>query len=279
MVDSLLSVNEGAEAMRVNYAILCVVVVVATACGNDHQEDTASQTGAAAPSPAVETPQTPPASTPAQTPPATPAAGPAPSCPSGASVDPPPNELEPPVAQGPVTPQARLNQLRYLMTRYPQSATIRVRAASMQLGPAPAGNPVEAQRLFQEALRLHDAGCRLPEELEWEANEGLGLAYMMQTSYAAALPVFQQVTSRWPTIPQSRYNLACAYCRLNQIDPCHQAFVEALQIAAANQSPAFITQETDAYHYVNLARQDPDLAPLRADPRFETAIAPYIRQP
>lgn len=197
-------------------------------------------------------------------------------CTAGVSVDPPASELELPEGQSPTSPQARLNHLRYLITRYPGSATIRVQAAGQQLGPAPAGNPVESQRLYQEALRLHDSGCRLSEGLEWEAIEGMGLAYMMQANYSAALPVFQQVTTRWPTIPQSRYNIACAYCRLNQLEPCHQAFVEALQIAHAGRHPAFITRQTNAYHYVNLARQDPDLTTLRADPRFETSIAPYI---
>lgn len=268
--------------MRTAPTILYAMVLSLAACGNDRQEAQQTQGVESTTSTAVETAEAPSSETTTTkqgTQGAAPSAGQqATSCPAGVSIDPSATELGPPSGQTSTAPQARLNHLRYLITRYPQSATIRVKAAGMQLGPAPAGNPVESQRLYREALQLHDSGCRLTEGLEWEAIEGTGLASMMQTNYAAALPIFQQVTTRWPTIPQSRYNLACAYCRLNQLEPCHQAFVEALQIAHAGQFPAFITRQTGAFHYVNLARQDPDLAILRADPRFETAIQPYVLQ-
>ena len=268
--------------MRHASTILSVLVLSAAACGNDSPETPrvlGSESTTTTPTETTTTPSPETTATKQGTQGADPNAGQtATACPTGWSIDPPASELEPPAGQTPTAPQARLNHLRYLITRYPQSANIRVKAAGLQLGPAPAGNPVESQRLYREALQLHDSGCRLTEGLEWEAIEGTGLASMMQANYAAALPVFQQVTTRWPTIPQSRYNLACAYCRLNQLEPCHQAFVEALQIANAGQFPAFITQQTSAFHYVNLARQDLDLAILRADPRFETAIQPYILQ-
>ncbi len=199
------------------------------------------------------------------------------SCPDNHSIDPPASELlEANTLAASGQNQAAYAQYAALIGRYPHSATLRVRAGSLMLGPPErGGNPVQAQTMFQQAVQLHDAGCRMIERDEWEALEGLALALMYQRNYAAAIPHLQRSVSQWGTVAQTQYNLACAFCQTGNIDACHQYFVGALNIAATGQRPVFITNPPSAGSYVELSQRDPDLAPLRNDPRYEQAIAPY----
>ena len=245
------------------FRLLPVLVVLAAACGNDRGSSGAAASSTPAPEPTPEKAPEPP---------------PLPSCEEGASVDPPSEQLELPEGQNPNSVPAKLNHLRHLMKRYPRSPSLRVKAAALSLGPAPAGNPVETERLLTEALKLHANGCRLPEDLEWEANENLGLAHLLQKNYGEAAKVFQGTAKRWPNIPHAHFDLACAKCRLNEIDACHAAFSESLRVAEDEDPPEFINDELNAYHFVHQSRQSADLAALRSDPRYEETIAPHLRK-
>lgn len=249
--------------------LICTAALVAAAACDDGRPSSPPR---AQPGPTA-TPQPDASAAPHAPTPAAPAPTASP-CPDGVSVDPPEDQLRPPGPQV-VPPAEQLSRLRALMPVYLGSAVLRVRAAGLAMAPPPNGNPAEAQQLYAEALQLHGQGCRLPEPLEWEANEGLGISHMMLGSYAEALRVFQQVGARWPTIAQTRYNTACAQCRLNQLEPCYQAFVETLAAADAGQRTILRNDRRDAAHYARLSQTDPDLALLRTDARYRTAIAPY----
>jgi hypothetical protein len=62
---------------------------------------------------------------------------------------------------------------------------------------------------------------------------------------------------------------------LNQLEPCYQAFVQALQIAESGQRPAFMRETRTPGYYTSLSQADPDLALLRADSRYQTAISRF----
>lgn len=247
---------------------LCLLLFLLGACSADRSSDSAGASGRGTTSPPDSSPPVAEAPTKA----------PLPSCPEGASVDPPPDQLELPDGANANSVPAKLNHLRYLMKRYPRSSRLRFKAAELSLGPAPAGNPVESQRLFEEAIALHENGCRLPEELEWKANHNLGLAHMLQESYGEAAKVFQKSSKRWATTPQAHFDLACAKCRLDEIDACLAAFTETLRVAEEEDPPDYINDELNAYHFIHQARQSRDLAPLRSDPRFDKTIAPHLKR-
>jgi len=199
------------------------------------------------------------------------------SCPDNRSIDPPASELldANTLEQGGQR-QAAYAQYAQLLGRYPQSATLRVRAGNLMLAPAErGGNPAQAQAMFTQAIQLHEAGCRLIEHDEWLSLEGMALSMMLQRNYAGAIPYLQRSLGRWANVAQTQYNMACAYCQTGNINSCHQHFVQALNISATGQHPPFINNPGSVSHYVDLSRRDPDLAPLRSDPRYEQAIRPF----
>jgi len=200
------------------------------------------------------------------------------SCPDNRSIDPPASELlDANTAAASGNNQAAYAQYAQVLGRYPQSATIRVRAGELMLVPVErGGNPLQAQAMFQQALALHEAGCRLIEHDEWMTLEGLALSMMLQGNYAAAIPHLQRSISRWATVAQTQYNMACAQCQTGNVNTCHQYFVQALNLAATGQHPPFINDPGSVGHYVDLSQRDPDLALLRADPRYREAIRPFI---
>ncbi len=199
-------------------------------------------------------------------------------CDEGRSVDPPFEDVR--ELLGPVGSdrEAALRKIKTMLPDYPRSATLRVRAGALSLELPPAGNPVEARQFYQDAVRLHQGGCRLNEALEWESIEGIALSHMLESNVSEALELFQRAASRWPTIPQTQYNLACAQCRLGQLEACHLTFVRALSFAASSQRPPFIRNPQGARYYVRLSQDDPDLELLRGDPRYKAAVSPYPRR-
>jgi len=50
-----------------------------------------------------------------------------------------------------------------------------------------------------------------------------------------------------------------------------------MMLCTGSQHPNFINNPSSVSHYVDLSRRDPDLAPLRSDPRYEQAIRPFRR--
>lgn len=194
-------------------------------------------------------------------------------CPGGRSEDPPASELDP--SREVIDRSRHDTATAYygeLASRYPHSATVRVRGGAGAMHSRPP-EPATAERFYREALRLHDDGCGLAEGDHWLALEGLGLVALMLEDDRAAIEWFQRAASRWPEIPQTQYNLACAHCRAGDVDTCHEAFVRALRAAAAGRFPGFLENPGTAELFVRLSSDDPDLARLRADPRYEAAIS------
>lgn len=201
------------------------------------------------------------------------------SCPDGRSVDPPAELLEP--SREVVAHSRHATAAAYyqeLMSSYPDSATVRVRGGAGAMHAQPP-DPRTAERFYRDALRLHEAGCGLAAGDHWLALEGLGLVALMLDDNPAAAGWFQRAATRWPEIPQTQYNLACAHCRSDDVDACHDAFIRALEAAAAGHFPAFLDTPGTVELFIRISRDDPDLARLRADPRYEAAIVERSSSP
>lgn len=204
----------------------------------------------------------------------TPVAPEGPLCAQGA-VDPPPTEVNVVALLGPDNYSAALA----LVGRYPQSAAARVFAAGLALHATPRNLP-EAHRLYAEARVLADAGCTLIPRDQWRLTEGQALAHMLGQQFAPAVPLLVRAVEQFPNASSTRYNLACSYCMTGDLEGCHTAFVETLAMAAAGRHPSWVSEpERTVGHYVRLSAVDSDVASLRADPRYEQAIAPYVGQP
>lgn len=186
---------------------------------------------------------------------------------SGASQDPPTLDQ---AASG-EDPSAALEALETLAGRHPGSATARVRLGELSLRTEPP-RAEAASRWFARALELHEAGCTLGHRDVWAALEGAALARFLQDDYAGALPFLRRSLERWPTVRSTRYNLACALCKTGDVDGCERELTAV--IAAREPLPDFLAERArPAGHYPTLAREDPDLEPLRAHPeRFARAL-------
>jgi hypothetical protein len=95
---------------------------------------------------------------------------------------------------------------------------------------------------------------------------------MMQGDYAGATPLLRRSLARWPNVRATRYNLACALCREGDLDGCER---ELRAVLGGEPQPDWLrAQERPAAYYASAARQDPDLAALRAEPaRFAAIVA------
>lgn len=133
----------------------------------------------------------------------------------------------------------------------------------------------EAFKAYSKAIALWDSGCKLSEQDQWDALEGAGIAGLMTKKTEEAAKHLKRAAKKWPGIAETRYNLACAHCLLDDVDACYDELKAALEVADAGKSPAFIKAPEDAAHYAGAARKDADLASLRKDKRFEKLVSKY----
>lgn len=150
---------------------------------------------------------------------------------------------------------------------------IRIAGDALQNEPP---DPDGALAIYREVLALESRGCVLSERDQWNAREGAAIAHLMKGQWRDARPILEDEVRRWPAHAGTRYNLACALCRSGDLEACLRELDTALDVAAQNQPPAFLAdQARPASYFADLARRDPDLQLLRADPRFERVLSEH----
>jgi tetratricopeptide (TPR) repeat protein len=142
------------------------------------------------------------------------------------------------------------------------SSTARARLGELLLRTNPP-RAREAEQWFSRALELSDRGCTLGHRDEWVALEGVAITRMLQGDYRGSIPWLRRALARWPTARKSRYNLACALCQTGDIEGCAHELEAVMR--DEEQPHALVEFEQPVDYYAQSARQDPDLAPLRAD--------------
>lgn len=105
---------------------------------------------------------------------------------------------------------------------------------------------------FETAL-YESVLARDPDNVE--ALLALGEACTRQGAYARGLEVDQKLVRLRPADPVVRYNLACSLALLKRPDEAFEALTQAVDLG---------------YRDLKHLDADPDLDPLRQDPRFAT---------
>lgn len=228
-------------------SIVLLLALFALACGDDREATTSA--------PSRDEPRAPRGAEPAR-------------C-EGASDDPP--ELDVAWASASSDLESAIASMEAVAGGHSGSSTARSRLGELALRRQPPAAST-AERWFDRALALHEEGCTLGERDHWATLEGSALSRMMQGDYAGALPFLRRSLARWPGVRGTRYNLACALCQTGDVEGCARELEAATHGSEA--APDFLhDQDRPAAHYRELARRDPDLAPLRADAaRFERTI-------
>lgn len=189
----------------------------------------------------------------------------------GASVDPPSIDAISAQADGDLTGAIAAMEAAAGASAGSSTARVRLGELSLRMQPPAADR---AQRWFARALALHDEGCTLAYRDHWAALEGSALSRMMQGDYEGALPFLRRSLAEWPTVRSTRYNLACALCKTGDVEGCARELTAVLDAEGTTPPSWLAEQRRPPGHYARLAREDPDLAPLRADPeRFARVMA------
>lgn len=105
-------------------------------------------------------------------------------------------------------------------------------------------------------LGLYEAFLQVePENIE--ALAALGDLYTKAGQLEKGLEVDKRLVAMSPEEPLYHYNLACSHSLLGHIDPAFQALTQALQLG---------------YNKLNHLIDDPDLANLKKDNRYEAIL-------
>jgi tetratricopeptide (TPR) repeat protein len=105
-------------------------------------------------------------------------------------------------------------------------------------------------------MSLFEAAAPVDPE-NTELLTALGDLYAKQGLLEKGLEVDQKLVQIEPREPTYHYNLACSHSLLGHIDPAFQALVRALQLG---------------YDKLDHLKDDPDLANLKKDRRYESLV-------
>jgi tetratricopeptide (TPR) repeat protein len=133
----------------------------------------------------------------------------------------------------------------------------------------------DAYAAYSKALAMLDGGCKLTDMDTWDALEGGGIAALGTKKYDEAKKYLARAAKKWPGIAETRYNLACAHCRLDDADACFDELKAALEAADEGKVPAFIKVPKDAAHFAKAARKDEDLTLISKEKRFDKLVSKY----
>jgi len=217
-------------------------------------------------------------------------------CPTGYSMDPPREALEPGIRAFRDRDYARAQQVfTALSAKYPESATTRLWQADAVLFDRALDSRLAAERslpLYQAAGALHDSGCKLPRRPRYYHLMDLAYARLRlaqsdsgydPAELGRALELLAQAMQEFPTSAEIPYTEARAQCALVQpaVDPglraralteCQHKFADALRLAGQLQRPRFLRTHRSMQDWIVRSRTQSEFGPLRASPEYARIV-------
>jgi tetratricopeptide (TPR) repeat protein len=207
-------------------------------------------------------------------PPAPTATGP---CPTGMSADPSQGELRPATTAFKEKDYDTAKKLLDTMiTKYPNSATVQVwrgDASLFEKGISEKKAADNALPFYEEAEKIHDKGCKLPEYELYYLRMGYAYAHLRKREAAGAIKHLTLAKQSWSNSAEIFYNLARAECLDNDVDACADNFEKALEIAKSLRRPKFLRSHHSLDDWIRRSRTQSEFPPLRRSPRYAKIIA------
>jgi tetratricopeptide (TPR) repeat protein len=198
-------------------------------------------------------------------------------CAAGTSEDPAQGEFRP--AQSAFNDKdykTAIKLLDTMMTKYPNSATVRVWRGDAALFDKDVAEKKAADNaipFYDEALKIHDRGCKLPEYEQYYLRMGYTYAYLRKRKPDEAIEHLQIAKKTWDNSAEIYYQLARAYCLKNDLDACADNFEKTLETAKALKRPKFLRSHHSLDDWVRRSRTQSEFPALRKDPRYAKVIA------
>ncbi|HMJ14382.1 MAG TPA: hypothetical protein VK524_23360 [Polyangiaceae bacterium] len=199
-----------------------------------------------------------------------------PPCPGGQSIDPNQAEFRPAISAFKDAEYKKAQALlEQLLTRYPNSSTLRVWRGDAALFDKAAEYKQAAQaalRYYAEAEKLHDAGCKLPEGEHYYMRFDAALASLRANDADAAIRQLETSKRQWNDSAELYYNLARAHCMKGSVDPCYENFEQALTTAKSLKRPRFLRSHYAVEDWIRRSKTQSEFPELRKDPRYAPLI-------
>jgi tetratricopeptide (TPR) repeat protein len=198
-------------------------------------------------------------------------------CASGTSDDPGQGEFRPAqTAFKDKEYKTAIKLLDTMMTKYPNSSTVRVWRGDAALFETNVPDKKAADNaipFYDEAQKIHDKGCKLPEYEEYYLRLGYTYAYLRKRKPEDAIKHLELAKKAWNNSAEVYYHLARAHCLNNDVDECVDYFEKALETAKALKRPKFLRSHHSLDDWVRRSRTQSEFPPLRKDPRYAKIIA------
>lgn len=197
-------------------------------------------------------------------------------CPGGTSMDPGQGEFRPAVtAFKDKDYKTAQRLLEHLMKQYPNSATVRVwrgDAALFDKGLKESEAAEASIQFYQEAEKLHDKGCALPEYEHYYLRMGVAYALLRKRSQDDAIRHLDIAKKNWDNSAEVFYHLARGYCLKNDVEQCVQNFEKSLEVAKSLRRPKFLRSHNSLDDWIRRSRTQSEFGPLRKDKRYAAII-------
>jgi len=197
-------------------------------------------------------------------------------CPGGASMDPGQGEFRPAVtAFKDKDYKTAQKLLDHLSKQYPNSATVRVWRGDAALFDKDLKEAEAAEAsipFYQEAEKLHDKGCVLPEYEHYYLRMGISYALLRKKSADDAKRHLEIAKKSWDNSAEVFYHLARAHCLKNDVDPCVSSFEKSLEVAKSLRRPKFLRSHNSLDDWIRRSRTQSEFGPLRKDKRYNEII-------
>lgn len=197
-------------------------------------------------------------------------------CPGGQSMDPGQGEFRPAVtAFKDKDYKTAQRLLEHLMKQYPNSATVRVWRGDAALFDKDLKEAEAAEAsipFYQEAEKLHDKGCVLPEYEHYYLRMGIAYALLRKRSSDDAIRHLDIAKKNWDNSAEVFYHLARAYCLKNDTEQCVTSFEKSLEVAKSLRRPKFLRSHNSLDDWIRRSRTQSEFGPLRKDKRYNQII-------